>query len=301
VKEGLTSININGDAFSNEIKTKTIDAIRSHMGQVDLIVYSLASPKRTDPTTGEVYSSVIKPIGPTYHNKTVNVMNGVVNDVTIEPANESEIEQTVKVMGGEDWRLWIEALDAAGVLANGCKTVAYSYIGPAITHAVYREGTIGRAKDHLEATAQQLTQQLAKINGEGIISVNKALVTQASSAIPVVPLYISALFKVMKERNLHEGCIEQMVRLFTERLYQDGADRVDDKGRIRMDDWEMRSDVQGEVDKLWSIIATENVEQISDLAGYRRDFLQLFGFETAGIDYEEEIDLEAWDAKYVGI
>jgi enoyl-[acyl-carrier protein] reductase/trans-2-enoyl-CoA reductase (NAD+) len=301
VKEGLTSININGDAFSNEIKAKTIDAIRSHMGQVDLIVYSLASPKRTDPTTGEVYSSVIKPIGPTYHNKTVNVMNGVVNDVTIEPANESEIEQTVKVMGGEDWRLWIEALDAAGVLANGCKTVAYSYIGPAITHAVYREGTIGRAKDHLEATAQQLTQQLAKINGEGIISVNKALVTQASSAIPVVPLYISALFKVMKERNLHEGCIEQMVRLFTERLYQDGADRVDDKGRIRMDDWEMRSDVQGEVDKLWSIITTENVEQISDLAGYRRDFLQLFGFETAGIDYEEEIDLEAWDAKYVGI
>ena len=301
VKEGLTSININGDAFSKEIKAKTIEAIRSHMGQVDLIVYSLASPKRTDPTTGEVYSSVIKPIGPTYHNKTVNVMNGVVNDVTIEPANESEIEQTVKVMGGEDWRLWIEALDAAGVLANGCKTVAYSYIGPAITHAVYREGTIGRAKDHLEATAQQLTQQLAKINGEGIISVNKALVTQASSAIPVVPLYISALFKVMKERNLHEGCIEQMVRLFAKRLYQDGADRVDDKGRIRMDDWEMRSDVQAEVDKLWSIIATENVEQISDLAGYRRDFLQLFGFETAGLDYEEEIDLEAWDAKYVGI
>ncbi len=301
VKEGLTSININGDAFSNEIKAKTIDAIRTNMGKVDLIVYSLASPKRTHPNTGEVFSSVIKPIGPTYHNKTVNVMNGVVNEVSIEPATENEVQHTVAVMGGDDWRLWIEALDSAGVLAEGFKTVAYSYIGPAITHAVYREGTIGRAKDHLEATARQLTQHLGKINGEAIISVNKALVTQASSAIPVVPLYISALFKVMKERNLHEGCIEQMVRLFNERLYQDGAGRVDDQGRIRMDDWEMRSDVQAEVAKLWSIIATENVEQISDLAGYRRDFLQLFGFETAGIDYEEEIDLEAWDTKYVGI
>lgn len=301
VREGLTSINVNGDAFSNGIKTKVVEAIKAHMGKIDLIVYSLASPKRTHPETGEVFSSVIKPIGPVYTNKTVNVASGVVGEVSIEPATEQEIEHTVAVMGGDDWRLWIERLEEADVLADGCKTVAYSYIGPEITHAVYREGTIGRAKDHLEATAKQLTGQLSKYNGEAIVSVNKALVTQSSSAIPVVPLYISILFKVMKEQGNHEGCIEQMVRLFEQRLYSHAEGRTDDKGRIRLDDWEMQEDVQAAVAERWEHIDTDNVHQTSDLAGYRNDFLNLFGFETEGIDYEEDIDPEAWDSRYAGI
>lgn len=301
VKEGLKSININGDAFSDEIKAKTIDAIKTQMGKVDLIVYSLASPKRTHPQTGELFSSVIKPIGPTYTNKTVNFNNGIVSEVSIEPATEQEIEHTVAVMGGDDWNIWLEQLDAAGVLADGVKTVAYSYIGPEITHAVYREGTIGRAKDHLEATAKRLTGKLSKYNGEGIVSVNKALVTQSSSAIPVVPLYISLLFRVMKEHGNHEGCIEQMYRLFDQRLYNNRNDRLDNSGRIRLDDWEMQDAIQAEVARRWREINSDNIMEISDLIGYRSDFMKLFGFETEGIDYEADIDLAAWDAKYVGI
>ena len=298
---GLYAKSINGDAFSEAIKAQTIATIKADLGQVDLVIYSLASPVRMHPTTGVLHRSALKPIGGTFTNKTVDFHTGNVTQVSIEPATQEDIDNTVVVMGGEDWSMWMDAMQKAGVLAEGAMTLAYSYIGPEVTKAVYRNGTIGRAKDHLEATAATITEQLQALGGKAYVSVNKALVTQASSAIPVIPLYISLLYKIMKREGIHEGCIEQMVRLFNERLYQDGAGRVDNQGRIRMDDWEMRSDVQAEVDKLWSIIVTENVEQISDLAGYRRDFLQLFGFETAGIDYEEEIDLEAWDTKYVGI
>ncbi|MBJ6359801.1 enoyl-ACP reductase FabV [Paenibacillus sp. GCM10012307] len=282
------SYSIVGDAFSDEIKAKTIDLIRAELGSVDLIVYSVASPRRVHPKTGEVFSSVIKPLGGTYRNKTVNFHSGEVTEAVIEPATEDEVRQTIAVMGGEDWQLWIDALSEAGVLADGATTVAYSYIGPEITHAVYREGTIGKAKNDLEATALRLNEQLGANGGRAFVSVNKALVTQSSSAIPVVPLYISALYKVMKEKGLHEGCIEQMYRLFSERLYGEGATPVDNKGLIRVDDWEMREDVQAEVEKLWTDLATENVYELSDLEGYRREFFQLFGFETDGIDYEAD-------------
>jgi enoyl-[acyl-carrier protein] reductase/trans-2-enoyl-CoA reductase (NAD+) len=287
----LVSVNINGDAFSHEIKEQTLQAVREHLGKVDLIVYSLASPRRTHPDTGETFNSVLKPIGETYTNKTVNFANGVVSDISIDPANPDEISQTVEVMGGDDWQRWLEALDKAGLLADGVKTVAYSYIGPKVTHAIYREGTIGRAKDHLEATAKTLTEKLAKYQGEAIVSVNKALVTQASSAIPIVPLYISILYKVMKEKGLHEGCIEQMYRMYQDCLYANADRQMDEQGRIRIDDWEMREDVQAEVAQLWTQIATENIEQVSDIAGYREEFMKLFGFDVAGVDYEADVDI----------
>ena len=285
---GLKSFSIVGDAFSDEIKAKTIDLIRTELGQVDLIVYSVASPRRTHPKTGEVFSSVIKPLGATYSNKTVNFHTGDVTQATIEPATDDELRQTIAVMGGEDWQMWIDELKSAGVLAEGATTVAYSYIGPEITHAVYREGTIGAAKNDLEAAAHRLHKQLAEAGGRAYVSVNKALVTQSSSAIPVVPLYISALYKVMKEKGLHEGCIEQMYRLFSERLYGEGDTLVDEKGLIRIDDWEMRPEIQEEVARLWAELTTENVYELSDLEGYRREFFQLFGFETDGIDYEAD-------------
>ncbi|MBB3109788.1 enoyl-[acyl-carrier protein] reductase/trans-2-enoyl-CoA reductase (NAD+) [Paenibacillus phyllosphaerae] len=285
---GRKSYSIVGDAFSSEIKAQTIDLIRAELGAVDLVIYSVASPRRTHPVTGETFTSVIKPIGDTYTNKTVNFHSGEVSLATIEPASEEEVQQTVAVMGGEDWQMWIDQLQAAGVLAEGATTVAYSYIGPEITHAVYREGTIGRAKDDLEATALRLNEQLRPGSGRAFVSVNKALVTQSSSAIPVVPLYISALYKVMKEQGLHEGCIEQMYRLFAERLYGTESAAVDERGRIRIDDWEMREEIQAKVAKLWSALTTENVYELSDLAGYRREFFQLFGFETDGIDYETD-------------
>lgn len=252
-------------------------------------MYSVASPRRTHPKTGETFSSVIKPIGGTYTNKTVNFHSGDVTEATIEPATEDEIRQTIAVMGGEDWQMWIDQLEEAGLLADGATTVAYSYIGPEITHAVYREGTIGYAKNDLEATAKRLSKQLSTKGGRAFVSVNKALVTQSSSAIPVVPLYISALYKVMKENGTHEGCIEQMYRLFSDRLYNaSGETLVDDRGLIRVDDWEMRPEIQAEVAKLWSELTTENVYELSDLAGYRKEFFQLFGFETDGIDYEAD-------------
>lgn len=290
LEAGRKSYSIVGDAFSDEIKAKTIDLIRSELGKIDLIVYSVASPRRTHPKTGETFSSVIKPIGATYQNKTVNFHTGEVTQATIEPATEDEIRQTIAVMGGEDWQMWIDALEQADLLADGVTTVAYSYIGPEITHAVYRDGTIGRAKDDLEATAVRLRQQLSPKGGRAYVSVNKALVTQSSSAIPVVPLYISVLYKVMQEKGTHEGCIEQMYRLFADRLYNAGTTEVDEKGRIRVDDWEMREEVQAEVAKLWSEVTTENINQLSDLAGYRREFFQLFGFETDGVNYEADVD-----------
>ncbi|THF79865.1 enoyl-ACP reductase FabV [Cohnella fermenti] len=287
---GVKSFSIVGDAFSEAIKQQTIELIRSELGQVDLVVYSVASPRRTHPVTGETFSSVIKPIGPSYSNKTVNFHTAEVSIATIEPATEDEVRQTVAVMGGEDWQMWIDALSEAGVLSEGATTVAYSYIGPEITHAVYREGTIGRAKDDLEATAIRLREQLGATGGRAFVSVNKALVTQSSSAIPVVPLYISALYKVMKEKGSHEGCIEQMYRLFSTRLYGEGDTPVDSRGRIRVDDLEMQEDVQAEVAAIWEQLSTDNINELTDIAGYRREFFQLFGFETDDIDYEADTD-----------
>ncbi|MEK6451771.1 MULTISPECIES: enoyl-ACP reductase FabV [Myroides] len=289
-KAGLYAKSINGDAFSDEIKKQTIELIKQDLGQIDLIVYSLASPRRTHPKTGVAYASVLKPIGEPFTNKTVDFHTGVVTNISIDPVKEqSDIDNTIAVMGGEDWKFWIEDLKAAGVLADGVKTVAYSYIGPELTYPIYRNGTIGMAKNDLEATVSTINELLKDKNGVSYVSVNKALVTQSSSAIPVVPLYISLLYKVMKEKGIHEGCIEQMQRLFAERLYATDA-QLDSEGRIRVDDLEMREDVQAEVAKLWAEVTTENIEAISDLAGYRRDFFNLFGFEFDGINYDQESD-----------
>ena len=287
-KAGLYAKSVNGDAFSDEVKKQTLDLIKADLGQVDLIIYSLASPVRLDPKTGALHRSVLKPIGDTFTNKTVDFHSGKVSEVSIEPSNGDDIENTVKVMGGEDWEMWIDALKAENLLAPGATTVAYSYIGPSLTEAVYRKGTIGRAKDHLEATAFTITDSLADIGGKAYVSVNKALVTQASSAIPVIPLYISLLYKIMKEEGIHEGCIEQIQRLYSERLYTGKEVAVDDKGRIRIDDWEMRPDVQEKVAKLWLEATTENIPEISDLEGYRNDFHNLFGFGFDGVDYKAE-------------
>lgn len=286
--DGLYAKSINGDAFSNEVKTQTIDLIKADLGQIDLVIYSLASPVRTNPKTGITHRSTLKPIGGSFSNKTVDFHTGIVSEISIDSANEEEIANTIAVMGGEDWEMWIDDLKAAGVLAQGFTTVAYSYIGPAVTEAVYRKGTIGRAKDHLEATAFTISDKLADVDGKAYVSVNKALVTQASSAIPVIPLYISFLYKVMKEEGIHEGCIEQIQRLFAERLYAGGEVPVDENGRIRIDDWEMREDVQAKVAKLWEDATTETLPETGDLAGYKHDFLNLFGFDVAGVDYTAE-------------
>lgn len=287
-KAGLYAKSINGDAFSNEIKQQTIDLIKADLGQVDMIIYSLASPVRMHPVTGVLHRSTLKPIGNTFTNKTVDFHTGNVTQVTIEPANHDDINNTVVVMGGEDWSMWMSALNNAGVLAKGVTTIAYSYIGPEVTEAVYRKGTIGRAKDHLEATAFEITDSLKSIEGKAYVSVNKALVTQASSAIPVIPLYISLLYKIMKAEGVHEGCIEQIQRLFSERLYKGSAVPTDDKGRIRIDDWEMREDIQARIKTLWETATTENLTEIGDLAGYKQDFLNLFGFGFDGVDYTAE-------------
>jgi len=289
-KAGLYAKSINGDAFSNEVKQQTIDLIKADLGQIDLIIYSLASPVRTNPNTGITHRSVLKPIGGSFTNKTVDFHTGIVSEVSIEPANEEEIENTIAVMGGEDWAMWIDALKAENLLADGFTTVAYSYIGPAVTEAVYRKGTIGMAKNHLEATAFTITDKLADLKGKAYVSVNKALVTQASSAIPVIPLYISLLYKIMKEEGIHEGCIEQIGRLFKDRLYTDGDVPVDEEGRIRIDDWEMRNDVQDQVATLWKTATTENLPAIGDLAGYKTDFLNLFGFDVAGVNYQADVN-----------
>lgn len=290
-KAGHYAKSINGDAFSDEIKQKTIDLIKADLGKIDLVVYSLASPRRIDPKTGEVYSSTLKPVGEhPFTNKTVDPIAGIVKDVTIPPAENNEIEHTVKVMGGEDWALWMEALSDAGVLADGVVTLAYSYIGPELTHAVYKNGTIGHAKDHLQETSAKLNKELQPYAGKSFISVNKGLVTQASSAIPVVPLYISILFKLMKEKGTHEGCIEQMYRLFKDFLYNPEGIKLDEAGRIRIDDLEMQVDIQQEIEKIWAKVTTENLMQLTDIEGYRRDFNQLFGFDVEGVDYDLEVD-----------
>lgn len=288
--KGLYTKSINGDAFSNEIKQETIAQIKADLGQVDLVIYSLASPRRTDPVTGETYSSVIKPIGKSFSGKTVDFHTGEVSRATIESATEGEIADTVKVMGGEDWKLWLVALQKADVLTQNCTTIAYSYIGPEVTHSIYHEGTIGKAKEDLEACATEINNKLESLNGKAYVSINKALVTQSSAAIPVVPLYISLLYRVMKEKQIHEGCIEQIYRLFSTKLYSSGLPDLDDRGRIRIDDWEMRGDVQSEVSALWEQVSSSNMESIADLAGYREEFFQLFGFGQVAVDYDQEVD-----------
>ncbi len=289
---GLYAGNINGDAFSSDIKQQALATIARDMGgPIDLIVYSLASPRRTHPTTGVVHKSVLKPMGTSYTNKTVDTDKGLVSSVTIEPANEAEAADTVAVMGGEDWELWIQALADAKLLAPGATAVAYSYIGPVHTWPIYKDGTIGRAKIDLERAARAIDTKLkAHGNGRAFISVNKALVTQASSAIPVVPLYISILYKVMKAAGTHEGCIEQMQRLFATQLYNGHSPKFDGEGRVRVDDWEMRPEIQQAISEIWPQVTTENLAALTDIAGYRAEFLKLFGFGLPGVNYDAEVE-----------
>jgi len=287
-KGGLYARSFNGDAFSNEMKDKVIAAIKEDLGQVDMVVYSLASPRRDDPTDGQTYKSCLKPIGQPYTQKNLNTDKAIVDEVSIDPASEEDITATVKVMGGEDWELWMYALAEAGVLADGVRTVAYSYIGPDLTYPIYTNGTIGKAKEHLEESAARMNAKFG--DNTALVSVNKALVTQASSAIPVVPLYISLLYKIMKDKELHEGCIEQIARLFGDHLSSGEPLELDDKGRIRIDDWEMREDVQKAVEEVWAQVNTENLNEVSDFKGYQREFLRLFGFGLEGVDYAADAD-----------
>ncbi|MFL2834938.1 MAG: enoyl-ACP reductase FabV [Coraliomargaritaceae bacterium] len=285
---GLYAKSINGDAFSNEIKANVIQTIKEDWGTVDCVIYSLASPKRIDPTTGNTYKSCLKPIGSSFNNTSLDTNKGLIESVSIEPANEEDIENTIKVMGGEDWELWMEALSQAGVLTPETKTVAYSYIGPEVTWPVYKNGTIGTAKLDVERASRTISK---KYGIEAYVSVNKAVVTQASSAIPVVPLYISILFKIMKAKGTHEGCIEQIVRLFKDRLYE-GDLNLDQDGRIRVDDWEMDSEVQAEVASIWPSVTTENLRDVSDFNAYQKEFLELFGFGLDGIDYSKDVEVD---------
>ena len=286
---GLYARSFNGDAFSDAIKAEVIAALKADLGQVDTVIYSLASPRRTHPKTGEVFKSVLKPVGEAFTSKNLNTGTGAVHDITIEPAAGDDIDQTTAVMGGDDWQLWIDALLAADALAPNAQTIAYSYIGPVETWPIYKNGTIGRAKEDLERVQRALDLSLAPLGGKAWVSVNKALVTQASSAIPVVPLYISLLYKVMKEEGTHEDCIEQMDRLFRDRL-ANGNPQPDDAGRIRIDDWEMTPHVQSLVAQRWKIVSTENLAELGDFAGYQSSFLRLFGFGLNGIDYSAETD-----------
>ncbi len=288
-KDSLYAKTINGDAFSREIKEETIALIKKDLGKVDMVVYSLAAPRRTT-SDGTVYSSVLKTTGKEFTNKTIDVKTGAVSEVTISPATEQEIFATVKVMGGEDWKEWIGALKAADAIEDGAVTVAYSYIGPELTHPIYKDGSIGRAKAHLAETAKEITKSISGVSA--YVSVNKALVTQSSSAIPIVPLYISILYKIMKEMDIHEGCIEQMYRMFAEKLYG-GSVVTDEEGLIRMDDWEMRGDVQNKISEIWNNISDDTIGECADLDGYRTDFNRLFGFDAEGVDYEADTDTAA--------
>lgn len=288
--EGLYAKSFNGDAFSDEMKEQVLATIKEDLGEIDCLIYSLASPRRTDPKSGETFKSVLKPIGQSYTQKNLNTDTGEIDEVTIEPASDEEIVHTVKVMGGEDWELWIDALEEAGLLSDGFTTVAYSYIGPEMTHPIYTNGTIGRAKEHLEQSALRMNERFGE--GSAYVSVNKALVTQASSAIPVVPLYISLLYKTMKEIGNHEGCIEQIQRLFADHLSSGSAPTLDDRGRIRIDDWEMSEPVQAAVHEAWDKVTTANLSELSDFSGYKSEFLRLFGFGLEGVDYEAETDPE---------
>ena len=285
-KDGLYARTLNGDAFSAEMKQQVIQTIREDLGTVEMVIYSLAAPRRTTPD-GVTYQSVLKTTEGVFTNKSLNLRTNEIEEASIEPATEEETEATVKVMGGEDWMDWMKALKEAGVLTEGAVTLAYSYIGPELTYPVYYEGTIGRAKKHLQNTAEKINREIEGV--KAYISVNKALVTQASSAIPVVPLYMAILYHVMKEKGVHEGCVEQMDRLFREKL-QDPV-QTDEEGRIRMDDYEMREDVQDEVMRLWQLVNTENLEKYADLEGYWEDFYQMFGFRFDNIDYTKDVEI----------
>lgn len=285
--DGLYATSINGDAFSQEIKDATIARIKQDLGQVDLVIYSLASPKRTAPD-GTTYHSVLKTIGAPYTNKTIDLATKEITDITIPPATSEEIEHTVKVMGGEDWFDWCQALTDAGVLADDAATIAYSYVGPAVTHPIYRDGSIGKAKDHLLQTAGKIQEQL---NLSAHISVNKALVTQSSAAIPIVPLYITVLYRVMKQEGNHENCIQQMARLFLEK-WSPGATETDDLGRIRLDDYELSPAVSEQVTEIWGKITTENLTQYADIDGYWQDFYAIFGFSLPGVDEQADVNPE---------
>ena len=290
---GVSIETVNGDAYSRAIKDEVLGRLRGWGHKLDAVVYSLASPRRTDPATGETFTSVLKPLGAPYSSKSINLGNDQVVEVELPPATQADVAATVKVMGGEDWDLWIRALLDADLLAAGCRTVAYSYLGPELTYPIYRSGTIGKAKEDLERTAHALTAELgARLGGGAYVSVNKALVTQASSAIPVVPLYISILYKIMKAKGTHEGTIAQTVRLFRDHRAPDRSPRTDEAGRIRLDDRELAPDVQAEVSRLWSEIASDTLFDLSDYAGFKREFRQLFGFEVPGIDYSQPVDLD---------
>lgn len=286
---GLYAHTINGDAFSNECKADVIERIKADLGQVDLVVYSLASPKRKDPETGEVYSSTLKPVGQAYTTKTYDTDKDLVHDISLEPANEDEIAQTIKVMGGEDWELWIKALSDAGVLAKGCQTTAYTYIGKKLTWPIYGHATIGRAKEDLDRAAAALRNNYQDLDLKAYVSSLKALVTQASSAIPVMPLYISLIYGVMKQEGTHEGCIEQAYRLFTEGLYASNP-TLDDGGRLHMDGHETNEQTQARVEALWDQVTQENFHELADYEEYHKDFLRLFGFGLNGVDYDADVD-----------
>ncbi len=290
--EGLYARSINGDAFSDEIKDITIKALKEDFAKVDLVVYSLASPRRQHPKTGEVAKSVLKPIGKNITDKTLDTDRSVIKEVTLEAATQEEIDDTVRVMGGEDWEMWLDALSAADVLADGCKTVAYTYIGDKITWPIYGEATIGRAKEDLDRAARAITEKLQAKSVTANVCVLKALVTQSSSAIPIMPLYISLLYKVMKEKGGHEGCIEQIHGLFADRIYATGNVETDDKNRFRMDGLELRPEIQREVEAAWGQITTENLYELTDFKGYKEEFLKLFGFGLSGVAYDADLDPE---------
>ena len=294
-RDGLWARSVNGDAFSDEIKQEVAHVIEQSMGEVDLVVYSLASPKRTNPRTGVTHTSSLKAIGSSFTGKTIDLGNGTVGTASVEAAVQAEIDETVAVMGGEDWRWWIEGLADDGLLAQGAQTLAYSYYGPEVTWPIYKDGTIGAAKQHLKATADMLNAKLEQeVGGSARVAVNKAVVTQASAAIPVVPLYVSLLFRVMKAKGIHEGCIEQMTRLVRDHLAAEGGPRCDADGLIRLDDLEMRADVQAEIAGLWPRVGTDNLAELADFAGFRGDFNNLFGFDVDGVDYDLPVETEVF-------
>jgi enoyl-[acyl-carrier protein] reductase/trans-2-enoyl-CoA reductase (NAD+) len=289
IEAGYYAKSINGDAFADQIKEKTIELIREDLGQVDLVVYSIAAPRRTHPVTGEVFSSVIKPIGSSFTSKTVDMNSNEIVDVTLEPASEEEILNTIAVMGGEDWERWIQFLNDAGVLAHGATTIGYSYIGPTITYPIYKKGTIGKAKEHLYATSKKINHQLKDISGRAFVAVNKALITQASAAIPVVPLYLMLLSRVMGRKGLDENCIQQMYRLFASKLYEPNHPSSSDN-LIRVDDYEMRDEVQGEVSELWNKLYEGDFKIAPDIEEYRKEFFKLFGFGWEEVDYDQDVN-----------
>jgi len=285
---GLYAKSFNGDAFSDEMKARVISLIKEELGQVDLVVYSLAAPRRTHPKSGEVFNSTLKPIGRATMQKGVNTDKEAIQDFHLEPATQEEIDHTVAVMGGEDWEMWMTALAEAGVLAEGIKTTAYTYIGEKITWDIYWHGTIGAAKQDLDRRVAGIRERLAPLGGDARVSVLKAVVTQASAAIPAMPIYLAILFKVMKARGVHEGCVEQIDRLFRDRLYGNGM--LDDEGRLRVDQLELDPAVQAEVAGIWEQIDTDNLKSLADFDGYRQEFLQLFGFGVEGVDYAADVD-----------